>query len=200
MSDGPAPRRAKGGSMPAQNITVTPSKGNGNKIDWTMCHTAPGKTELCSPKNVYPPITVGKNTGTNAGTQVFTVTINDANKLGISFSGDPLWIQPNSKPKTHVIDTTQIFDVTPTPAKLIFKDRNDGGPVTLVYQLNFVGADQKPVTSIDPDIKNGGTTIAAYDQTTVLVAVASLAFLLVAIYLSIRTIRQRRELQSGGRL
>jgi hypothetical protein len=197
MSDGPAPRRAKGGSMPAQNITVTPSKGSGNKIDWTMCHTAPGKNEPCSSKNVFPAINVGTNSGTNAGAQVFTVTINDVNKLGISFSGDPLWIQANSKPKTHVIDA-QIFDVTPNPAKLIFKDKNDGGPVTLVYQLNFVGADQKPVTAIDPDIKNGGTTVS-YDQTTVLVAVVGLAFLLVAIYLSIRTIRQRRELQSGGR-
>jgi hypothetical protein len=184
--------------MPAQNITVTPSKGNGNKIDWTMCHTAPGKTELCSSKNVFPAINVGTNSGTNAGAQVFTVTINDVNKLGITFSSDPLWIQANSKPKAPVIDA-QIFDVTPNPAKLIFKDKNDGGPVTLVYQLNFVGADQKPVTAIDPDIKNGGTTVS-YDQTTVLVAVVGLAFLLVAIYLSIRTIRQRRELQSGGRL
>ncbi len=184
--------------MPAQIITVTPSKGNGNKIDWTMCHTAPGKTEVCSPKNVYPPITVGQNSGSNAGAQVFTVTINDVNKLGITYSSDPLWIQANSKPKSPVIDP-QIFDVTPSPTKLIFKDKNDGGPVTLVYQLNFVGANKKPVTAIDPDIKNGGTTVN-YSQTTMLLAGAGLVLLLAAMWLSIRSIRRRRDLNAGGRL
>lgn len=185
--------------MPAQIITVTPSKGNGTKIDWTMCHTAPGKTEVCSPKNVYPPITVGHNSGSNAGAQVFTVTINDVNKLGINFSSDPLWIQANSKPKSHVIDA-QIFDVTPNPTKLVFKDKNDGGPVTLVYQLNFVGADQKPVTSIDPDIKNGGTTVVGGDsQAMTVVLVVGLAVLAAALWFGFRAIRRNTERNSGGR-
>lgn len=186
--------------MPAQLITVTPSTGPGGKIDWELCHKAPKKADVCGKQNNYPDIILGKNSGQNAGDQVFTVKINDKHNLGIKFSSDPLWIQADTKPKSPVIDSSQIHSVTPGAKQLIFKDKNDGGPVTLVYQLNFVDADNKPVTAIDPDIKNGGTTIVGSAQMTMLVAGAGLLLLLAAIWLSMRAARRRRELNSGGRL
>jgi hypothetical protein len=193
--------------MPAQGITVTPAKATGGNIVWELCHKAPSKPEVCGDATKgYPPVILGHNSGTNSGDQVFTVTINDVNKLGINFSSDPLWIQPNSKPKSHVIDQTQIFGVTPVPpaapTKLIFKDKNDGNPVKLVYQLNFVGADHKPVASIDPDIRNGGTTIiggGGQSTAAVVVAAAGLLLLLAAIVMSIRAIRRQRQSNPGGR-
>lgn len=185
--------------MPKQLITVTPSKGQGTQIDWTMCHTAPGKAQVCSPKNVFPVIDLGPNAGGNSGHQRFTVTINDVQKLGITFSSDPLWIQANTKPTKHTIDPIQIYDVEQTsPTVLRFKDKNKDDPVTLVYQLNFVGDDKKAVTSIDPDIRNGGTTINN-NQTAYLLAGAGLVLLLAAMWLSIRSIRSRRNLNSGSR-
>ncbi len=186
--------------MPAQAIKVTPTEGKGGKIDWELCHKAPGKAEVCGDAvNGYPVIDLGPNAGGNSGHQRFTVTIDDVQKLGITFSSDPLWIQANTKPTKHTIDPIQIYDVEQTsPTVLKFKDKNKDDPVTLVYQLNFVGADQKPVTSIDPDIRNGGTTITSYDQATILLAGAGLALLLGAIWLSIRSIRNRRNLNTGG--
>lgn len=180
--------------MPAQLIKVTPSKAQGGKIDWTLCHTAPGAGEVCGNSNNYPVVVLGKGSGEH----LFTVTINDPAKLGIAFSSDPLWIQANTKPTKPVIDANQVIDVTPSPTKLIFKDKNTGTPVDLVYQLNFVGPNQKPVTAIDPEIKNGGTTVVGYDQTSLVLGGVALVFLLAAIWLSIRAIRQRRQLNSGG--
>lgn len=186
--------------MPAQLITVTPSKGPGSKISWELCHKAPQKAEVCGKQNNYPVVILGRNSGQNAGDQVFTVTINDKHNLGIKFSSDPLWIQAATKPTSPVIDSSQIHSVTPGATQLIFKDKNDGAPVTLVYQLNFVGADNKPVTAIDPDIKNGGTTIAGSEQMTMLVAGAGLLLLLAAIWLSLRAMRRRTQTNVDGRL
>ena len=173
--------------MPAQLMRVIPAKAKDGEIQWTLCHQAPAKSEVCGVEPNYPTVILGKNTGEH----VFTVTIDDPNNLGITFSGDPLWIQAKTKPKQHVIDQNQIFDVTPGPAKLVFKDRNKDDPVLLVYQLNFVGGDQKPVKPIDPDIRNGGTTIDGDNQTALLLAGIALLMLLGAIWLSLVAVRRK---------
>lgn len=162
--------------MPAQLITVTPSAAKNGQIEWTLCHKAPQKAEMCGTSNGYPDVVLAKGSGQH----VFTVNINDPENLGISFSTDPLWIQPNSKPTKHVIDANQIVAVAPGAKKLVFTDKNKGKPVDLIYQLNFVGPDQKPVTSIDPAIKNGGTTVVgAMEIAAVLVGGAVLLALAV---------------------
>ncbi len=182
--------------MPAHKVTLTPSEGKAG-IEWQLCHKGPNTAQKCGPAHSSV-IDVGRNEGTNKGDQVFTMTINDKYNLGLKFSSDPLWIQAGPKPTTPVIDTSQIHSVTPTPNKIIFKDRNDGGPVTLMYALNFLDNNNGTVT-IDPAIKNGGTNIADNSQTTLLLAGAGLALLLAAIWLSIRSMRRRRDLNAGGR-
>ena len=163
--------------MPAQTITVTPSKAQNGQIEWTLCHKAPGKAEVCGGANGYPDVVLGKGSGQHD----FTVKINDPNNLGISFSADPLWIQPNTKPTKHVIDANQITGVAPGAKQLVFKDKNKGKPVDLIYQLNFIGPDQKPVSSIDPAIKNGGTTIFGAMETAALL-VGGAVLLALAVF------------------
>lgn len=178
--------------MPAQLIKVTPTKAKDGQIEWTLCHKPPAKPEGCGVEPNYPAVILDKDSGEH----VFTVTINDPSNLGVIFSTDPLWIQANTKPKQHVIDNKQIFDVTPGSTKLVFKDRNEGNPVDLIYQLNFVGADQKPVTAIDPDIKNGGSTVDDYNQTALLLGVIALFMLVGAIWLGV--VAMRRKAAASG--
>src|SRR5687768_1486280 len=66
----------------------------------------------------------------------FEIKIVDGN--GITFSGDPIWIQAGTaKPQDHVIDP-QITDISgQNTTKLKFQDANSGNAMTLTYRLNF---------------------------------------------------------------
>ena len=81
----------------------------------------------------------------------FEIKIVDGN--GITFSGDPIWIQAGTaKPTQHVVDP-QITDISgQNSTKLKFEDANSGDAMTLTYRLNF--SDGAP--SLDPIIQNGG--------------------------------------------
>ena len=173
-------------------VRVIPAAAKDGSIDWTLCHNGPSEPEVCGQEPFYPVIELKPNSGYH-----FHVDIDDKDNLGVTFSGDPLWIQANTKPTQHVIDA-QIRDVTPGSTTLKFFDRNKGDPVDLVYQLNFVGRDKQPVESIDPTIKNGGTTFVGYDQTSLVLGGVALVFLIAAVWLSIRAMRHRSEPNSGG--
>ena len=188
--------------MPTQNFEATPTLKSG-KVSWKLCHTNPDPDVCGNSKATYPDITLGRGTGKH--TIEFTIT-NDQTGLGIKFSDDPLWIKKGGQPTGPVIDPQIEPPTGKGTAVLSFVDKNskpdkaDPGEYVLKYQLNFVDKDNKKVTSIDPDIKNGGTTITNYDQATMLLAGAGLVLLLAAIWLSIRSIRRRRELNADGRL
>lgn len=60
-------------------------------------------------------------------------------------------------PPPEGIHSDQICDVNLKSNDMLeFTDRNDGGPVDLRYQLNFVDGNKQPVDSLDPIIRNGG--------------------------------------------
>src|SRR5918995_2112004 len=168
------PRQAKGGSMPNQDFEATPTLGSGGKVVWKLCHITPDPDVCGSSKATYPDITLGRGTGKH--TIEFVIT-NDNTGKGIKFANtDPLWIKKGSQP-TGPSGDPQIEPPTGNgTTKLTFVDKNDKpdkadpAPYVLKYQLNFVDKDNKTVTSIDPDIKNGGTTSTENSQMAVLLA------------------------------
>ena len=188
--------------MPTQNFEAKPTLDKSGNVSWTLCHMNPNPDKCGVSKATYPDITLGRGTGKH--TIEFKIT-NDQTGLGIKFADDPLWIKKGGQPTGPGVDP----QIEPPTGKgtsvLTFVDKNskpdqaDPGPYVLKYQLNFVDKDNKKVTSIDPDIKNGGTTITGGNQTAYMLAGAGLVLLLAAIWLSIRSIRRRRELNSDGR-
>lgn len=140
--------------MPAHLIEVTPAQVPGQAITWTLCYK---NAATCGGPGSYPAVDLGANTGP----QIIIFNINDPANLGIKFDPThPIWIQANNKPTGPVVGPpSQVVDVTPANnTTLVFMDKNKGPAMTLKYQLNFVGADNQKVTSIDPDIRNGGGT------------------------------------------
>ncbi len=145
--------------MQAHLIEVTPARNSNGGIDWTLCNKT---NNTCGGSGNYPAVDLGQNTGS----QVIVVSISDPSNLGIAFpskAADALWIQANTKPTGPVIGPpNQIVGVTTGSNTLVFTDKNKGSPITLKYQLNFVGPDNQKVTSIDPDIRNGGGTVSLF--------------------------------------
>ena len=191
--------------MPNHDFEARPTLDKNGNVNWTLCYMNPPdppKPQCGTTKADYPNIELVKDSGHN--TITFKIT-NDQTNLGIKFANDPLWIKKGSQP-TGPVGDPQIESLKGhgTP-ELSFVDKNskpnkaDPSPYVLKYRLNFVTAENKKVTSIDPDIRNGGTT-AGFNQTTLLLAGAGLVLLLAAIFLSIRSIRRRREMNSGGGL
>jgi hypothetical protein len=187
--------------MPTQNFQAKPTLDKSGNVSWELCHTNPNPDDCGDSKATYPDITLGKGTGKH--TIKFTIT-DDQTGLGIKFSDEPLWIKKGGQP-TGPGGDPQIEPPTGNGTQVLtFVDKNskpdkaDPGPYVLTYQLNFVDKDNKKVTSIDPDIRNGGTT-KSFDQTTMLIAGAGLVLLLAAVLLSIRSMRRRREVNAGGR-
>ena len=188
--------------MPTQNFEATPTLDKSGNVSWTLCHTNPNPPVCGDSKATYPDIELVKDSGKN--TIKFKIT-NDQTNLGLKFANDPLWIKKGSQPTGPVVDgQIESLQGHGTP-ELTFVDKNskpnkaNPAEYVLKYRLNFVDKDNKKVTSIDPDIKNGGTTVG-FNQTTLLLAGAGLVLLLAAMWLSIRAIRQRRETSAGGRL
>ncbi len=186
--------------MPTQNFEATPTL-KGGKVSWKLCHTNPNPDVCGDSKATYPDIILGRGTGKH--TIEFKIT-NDQTDLGIKFANDPVWIKKGAQPTGPGVDPqieTPMGKGTPV---LTFVDKNskpdkaEPGDYVLKYQLNFVDKDNKKVTSIDPDIKNGGTTITGDNQAAMLLAGAGLVLLLAAIWLILRSNRRRRELSAGG--
>ena len=188
--------------MPTQNFEATPTLNTSGKVSWKLCHTNPNPDVCGVSKSTYPDITLGRGSGKH--TIEFAIT-GDQTGLGIKFASDPLWIKKGSQPTGPGVDSQIETLMGNGTTALSFFDKNskpdqaNPAPYVLKYQLNFVDKDNKKVTSIDPDIKNGGTTITSYDQATMLLAGAGLLLLLAAIWMSVRSMRRRRELNAGGR-
>jgi len=151
--------------MPIVNFTATPTL-SGSAISWRLCHTDPNPDNCGNTKNPFPDVTLKAN----QGNYTFKFTINDPAKLGIKFSNDPIWVQQGSQPTGPGVDA-QITQLTGQgTTELKFKDLNDKpnngnpDPVILKYQLNFVDGNNQPVTSLDPDITNGGTNTKYYSD------------------------------------
>ena len=188
--------------MPTQNFQAKPTLDKSGNVSWELCHTNPNPDDCGDSKATYPDITLGKGTGKH--TIKFTIT-DDKTGLGIKFSDEPLWIKKGGQP-TGPSGDPQIEPPTGNGTQLLtFVDKNskpdkaDPGPYVLKYQLNFLDKDNKKVASLDPAIRNGGTTIVDNSQTTMLLAGAGLVLLLAAIWMSMRSTRRRRELNAGGR-
>lgn len=133
---------------------------NSGVVGWKLCHIDPPKPENCgNAKSAFPDITLGAN----QGNYHFTYKIVQPPGLGLKFSNDPIWIKQGSQPTGPGVDAqiTQLTGQGTTTLK--FNNLNDKpnnanpDPVILKYQLNFVGPTGNAVTSIDPDITNGGT-------------------------------------------
>lgn len=150
--------------MTAQVLEATPSLDGQGNISWTLCDKV--SNQCGNATGNYPTVTLPAKSGTTA----FSITINDANHLGVTFannSSDPyassdgngaIWIQPNSCPGHAAWNTSgQIPKVTrANDTKITFNDANgQNGALTLAYQLNFV-RNGTAVTPIDPIISNGG--------------------------------------------
>jgi len=142
-----------------QTFEATPTLV-GNRVKWKLCHTNPEPDECGENNGNYPDVILGAN----KGNYDFQVTIvNDQTGLGIKFAAaDPIAIKKGepSGPGTE----KQIVDkVLPATNVLKFKDKNSmpndnhPDPVVLDYQLNFTDQNNNAVSSIDPDITNGGT-------------------------------------------
>lgn len=169
---------------------ATPTLENGEVV-WTLCYTDP-KPDRCGSKANYPDVDVPKN----SGAQPFQFKIvNDKTGLDIKFSSDPIWVQANSKPTGPVVDG-QIGNIAGKSSKtLTFVDQNSlpsssqPTPVTLTYQLNFTDGQGNPVTSIDPDIRNGGKTFFGSYEGQVAAVVTVIALLLLVLWYRARAAR-----------
>ena len=186
--------------MANQDFEARPTLDSNGKVSWTLCHMNPNPDDCGNSKATYPDITLPKGSGKH--TITFKIT-GDQTGLDIKFAGDPVWIKKGSQPTGPGVDSQIETPIGQGTTVLTFVDKNskpdkaDPGAYVLKYQLNFVDKDNKKVTSIDPDIRNGGTTIAS-NQTTMLLAGAGLVLLLAAMWLSIRSIKRRRQVGSGS--
>lgn len=164
-----------------QQLEARPSLGSNNEVTWTLCKKVQGGADVCgSTPDTYPSIDLGKGAG---ATPIQVRIAQDNTGLGIRFSNDPLWIQKDTKPTCSVIDS-QIEQVNGAGTQLTFVDKNSE-EILLKYQLNFVDQAGQAVTSIDPDIKNGGGQIIdssnnflADYSTQAVIALAVLVFLI----------------------
>lgn len=131
-------------------LYVFPERASDGSIAFTL-----GETRQPPPPGLpVPKIPLGKN----SGKCLFTVTIEDVNRLGVTFASDPIWAGEDCLcPPPQGITTNQIQDVTPlNNTQITFVDRNKGRERTIVYQLNMVAGGQ--TCTFDPEIKNGGGT------------------------------------------
>lgn len=141
--------------MSSQDIKIKPIlDAQGKPVGWELKYG----TGKFTKKGDYPEIVLPKNSGNHE----FTVTIENANGI-IAFApgtnrpkdGDnALWVAAGETSPTQKGLHPQIKDAKlHNDTQLVFKDVNNGDPVTLAYRLNFTGA-----PPLDPIIQNGGGT------------------------------------------
>jgi hypothetical protein len=189
--------------MSNHNFVATPTI-NGTEVEWQLCYINTGQ---CGDGKTtpYPDVTLKKN----GGAAHFTFTIEG--DTGILFAPNPpssdpnppadkpgpIWVHQKGEgngPGVHA----QVRDVQGAGTnELKFKDKNDRPnffhpkAITLKYQLNFVDAQGKPVTSLDPDIKNGGKTFLAFSAPVAAAIGAALAIILLVVWW--KQLRPRRN-------
>lgn len=148
--------------MKLYKFEVTPTVQNG-QVSWELCYRNPPvpPIPLCgdgSPGRPYPDADVPKG----AQDQPFQFKI--MGNSGITFAPDstptkfypgPIWVHEQGEPnEPGVHGQIKDRDGARKPV-LTFVDKNSEA-ITLKYQLNFVDAQGKAVTALDPEIINGG--------------------------------------------
>jgi hypothetical protein len=131
----------------------------GNQVKWKLCHMNPpsGTSPICGESNGnYPDVDLGMNKGAyvfkfkivndNTGKEIKFADDNPVVKKGDPGGGKKQIDMPNGKGT----DELTFVDWNSLP------DANNPDPVVISYGLNFVDKTKKAVTSIDPDITNGG--------------------------------------------
>lgn len=145
-----------------KNFEVTPTLKNG-KVEWEMCRIHNGQKLDCGKSNGnYPNVTLE----TGKGAYTFKVSITgDQTGKGIKFAANDALVIKKGEPSGPGTEK-QIGTPSGGGNKVLtFVDKNSmpnkdhPDPVVISYGLNFTDKNNIPVTSIDPDIKNGGTTI-----------------------------------------
>lgn len=141
----------------AEIITLTPSVGEDGALSWTMCHN-----QKCGgPANgtAYPQIDIPNG----AKNPLLIFTIEGENSIVFRRGTDPndaseaFYVEPGKgkNPKKGHKSDGQFDNITLLNGKaLVFNDKNTKD-IFLSYKLHFQQGGQA-VTSIDPDIKNGG--------------------------------------------
>lgn len=182
--------------MSSQDIKIKPIlDAQGKQVGWEMKY---GTQKGFGPGD-YPQIVLPKNSGNHE----FMVTIENAN--GVAFAsgtnrpkdGDnALWVAAGETSPTQKGLHPQIKDAKlHNDTQLIFKDSNNGDPVTLAYRLNF-----KNAPSLDPIIVNGGGTGPGIPiQDYALYGAAALLLVALVAFFVRRNRRSRMDASSGGR-
>ena len=182
--------------MGLQKFEATPTVVNGQVV-WTLCYTNPNPDQCGDSKATYPDVVVPQNNGD----QPFQYKIvNDNTGLNIQFASEnPVWVQANSQPTGPGVNS-QVHKLAGGGQKtLTFTDKNSlpsstqPAPLTLTYQLNFTDGQGNPVTSIDPDIRNGGKTIFGSINNTVAVVAGVIALLLIVVWFRSRARNVAKE-------
>jgi hypothetical protein len=159
-----------------QIFEATPTLA-GNKVKWKLCHTNPDPDECGESNGTYPDVILGANKG---GYDFQFKIVNDQTGLGIKFAAtNPISIkkgEPSGPGTEKQIDQVGLNGTN----VLNFKDKNSmpnrdhPNPVVLDYQLNFTNQNNQAVTSIDPDITNGGTNTMYADLYDYLIPIGAL--------------------------
>jgi len=178
--------------MGQQSFTATPTLQDG-EVAWTLCYSPPpppNQPQQCgngTANSPYPYVTLQKDSGSNP----FQFTIaNDQTGLGIQFaSANPLCVAGGTKP-TCPSSNPQIQPPGGGGTKVLTFVYLNTDKSLLKYVLNFTDKNGNAVTSIDPDIQNGGKSVAVGvpHSTALLVAVVVLVVLVAAFFV----VRSRR--------
>jgi hypothetical protein len=151
-------------------------------------------------QNPYPNVTLPTNEGANQGIVPFQFTItNDQTGLQLQFANtNPLCVQQGSKPPCPSTDPQIPNPPGGAGSKVLtFVDLNTRPDahhpqaVVLKYQLNFTDSQGNAVTSIDPDITNGGKSLSySFINTTALVIGVAVLVVLIVAFVLVRNMRR----------
>lgn len=142
-------------------VTLRPSVADDGAVQWTMCHNIPNNQKCGGPAmgTAYPQIDIPHG----AQNPLVIFTIEGENNIIFRKAPNPtdaseaFYVEPGkgkNPGKGHKSDN-QFDNITVLNGKsLIFNDKNTRD-IFLSYKLHFQQGGQA-VTSIDPDIKNGG--------------------------------------------
>lgn len=188
------------------NFDVIPTVHPNGHVAWKLCHT---KSAVNYPDcgvgtaaDPYPNVKVPMGE-----TGIFQFTISGA--TGIAFAPSPpnqgppssahpgpIWIHEKGQPNGPVIDPQIGPPGDGGSNKLTFVDLNTEA-VTLKYQLNFVDAQGKAVTALDPDIINGGKGLMS-NVAFMIAAGVAIALLALWMWQVVSARRTNGKVQSGA--
>jgi hypothetical protein len=154
-----------------QEVALDPLNG-GPGNNWTVHHGG----QSGSTPSTYPQVSLLKD----SGPWIIHFKINNPGN-NITFAADPIWVQQNSKPASHTIDSQINGIVASSDGKELFVlDKNDNpNGQTLYYSLHFTGHGQ-----VDPIIDNGGhSMIGAIPTTTTAANTVTLQYAVFGVVL-----------------